>query len=444
MGASPIFQSSPDAMGGRPIFPDTNVATGMANVPASTAGIATGLGAAANSMQAYRDQAIGQLARLHALIDAGQLPQSALSDPAVQPLFHQAGLDIESHLALLPKPQDQITQLTSDELALPRNQAGTPAAAMITKLPSEEAGNVQGAADVATRTPEVAQVQSKVPTAVQAKNTLKSGDIGSETGVVEAGIGGKKASVDTKVWDNITKRYKDPKKPDPVFDNFMEQSRAGTTPLLVEEMKQVFASAGLNKQLAANGGAYFASALGSTQKTFDDEHDSWMKSRQAEENGFANKQILDDSHTDDEKAALLAQHMSQWDARVPQPTYKEVYERNLATAASAMGATPEELAIIAAKLHGAPDAGTLVSDRPKLIGNIIGQLRLKKVATIKVGNKTITGTLQDIENAPPEVLTPQEKDFILKSVQGGLNTRVGAPAGQAGGGSRPVAPRGTP
>lgn len=456
MGVSqrPIFDQTVEQAPPSPIFPTSVQATGMPTAPAPTAGFAAGLGAAANSMQDYRDVAIGKLARIHAMIDAGQLPQTALSDPSVQPLFHQAGLDIEGHLNLLPKPQDQITQLTSDELKLPQNATGTPNAATIAGLPSEQAGNVQGAGDVASRNPAVAKVLSKTPTDVQADNTLKAGDIGSETGVQDANTALVDAKTDYQTAVDSAERYaaSGPGQ-DRVYRNMMQAAHAKLTSMVVELMKQQIAASQLSAADKKTQGDFLTALPARADAALTARHKDWLDTRQRY---LENEQtsLINDERAPDIKQAEINAKMAEYDKKFPEPTLPMIMEQMVQGQAAFLGIPETALRPARANVVGFPnDAGTAQKQEVQTINAIEEQLKYSKTFRIPAppGATTIDPTTKkrvpvpagsEIEGTADMLLrstdpwaTPALKAHVRRFLQKGDPTLVNDPTKRGAGGS---------
>ena len=467
MGASqrPIFDPSVDQAPAQPIFPTSVQAQGMPTAPAPTAGFAAGLGGAADAMQNYRDVAIGKLARIHAMVDAGQLPQTALADPSLQPLFHQAGLDQEGHLALLPKISDITTQQKAAELNTPDfNTVGSPGSRASTDLPQESTLDVQGSLNKSTKNPDVAQVISKAPTPTQAGNTLETGNITSRAELTDAGTALEKAKTKFQVAADAAKRYdKSGDGKDPVYRNAMQVAEEGLIPYYVELMKQQTAAAMSSAADKKSMNDFLLGIGPRADAALTARHATWVEDRQKYFSDLQTANINSEDPPDVQKQKVDAA-MAEYERKFPEPTLPDILDDMMHAQGVMVGVPETALRLNRAKRVGFPqDAGATQPGELGLFDTITSQLKYSKMFTIdappgttttdpQTGKRVpvppgsrITGNLDWLLNSNDPWVTPSLKAQLRNFEKRGYPMTAGAPGGANGGtssGHTPLNPGG--
>lgn len=459
----PIFDRTLDAPPPNPLFPtNQDQATGMANVPGATDGLAAGISGAANAMQNYRDVAVGKLARIHAMIDAGQLPQSALSDPSIQPLFHQAGLDQEGHMALLPKISDEQVQLEHATRQLPEYQAGTAGGSMLAGVPTEQAANAQTSGNESSRAPAVAKILSKTPTEVQASNALTAGDVTSRSDVMSATAGYTSAKQEVQLAEDAVNRYDaEGKNADPVFKNALQAAYSKVLPYYIEVMKQNIAMSGLSsqRQMAAND-LLLKDFEKRASDSYNEQLRTWVEDRQKHEEAYMSSQSNLDIKQE-AKDTNLKNEMNDYLTKNPRPSLDTIYRDMMSRQSDLLGIPEHAAAAARANIAGfTPDAGSLRPNEQRVVDNITHQLKYARTFSIPAPpgateidtsqnpprrvpvdpKRMLTGTAEQLMNSNDSWVTPAIKAYIARFLKQGDPMLVNNPNNSSAGGGHGSTP----
>lgn len=446
MTGPPIFGPA-NSVESNPIFnPNQDVATGMPNIPGRFAGAASALSQLVQLQQAQKDQAIGQLARIHAAIDNNMMPQSVMETPEVQDLFHKAGLDAMAHQAILPKPSDTITQQKQAELDTPIfSEVGSPGSRSVTGLPQQGALNVSGQEAADTQNPNVARQIGKIPQPLVADIQAGTAVKAAKNESTETDIGGEKLKLVSKAVEDGEKLYTKDKQ----FHAFVVDVHAGVLQPYVEALKQSVASLGLEKQAQGNAAQLLGQAITSAPTDFQNEHKDWLDQQSKESNAF--RQTFQLSNLDDDEiASKVADHMAKWNFDHKEPTLEGIVSRNWSVNAKVLGMTPQQASdLLKTTIHiespGQQRLHTTTggANRVAVIGSIIEQAKHDpQHITFDPGDGkgTITVSLSQLYG-PKSLLTKPEIDYLRQTLNGDnpkFNPASGS--GQGGGSHRPVNP----
>lgn len=452
-----IFQPGDPSVSANPIFnPNQNVATGMPTIPGQFAGAAGALSQLVQLQQSQKDQALGQLARVHAAIDAGIYPQSVMDTPEVQALFPKAGLDALQHQALLPKNSDAIAQQKAAELSSPifsgPDAVGGAGSRAITGLPQQGGLNVENQAANDTNNPNVARVVGKLPVPAAA-------DIGAQTAPVVAGNELAGAKIDTNKLKLASKAVDDGEKlygTDKQFHAFVVDLQAGVLEPYTQALKQTIASLGLEKQAQGSASNLLGQAITSAPADYQAEHKDWLD-QQSKERATFTQSLQMSTKSEDDQATAVQDHMIQWNSQHHEPTLEGIVTRNFSVNAAALGMTPQQAAGLLKQITHIESPGqkplttkplTGTGNRAAVIGSIIEQAKHDpQHITFDPGDGKgpITVSLTQLYTDAKTPLVKSEIDHIRQSLSGknpSFNANAGA--GQGGGNKRPVNPVASP